>query len=66
MYNKEIRDMQQEELELWFLNKSVQKQIKGLPEDFTFDLMVHIELGTWYNIVRDITVFSEVKESWQE
>jgi hypothetical protein len=66
MYDQEIRDMQQEELELWFLNKSVQKQIKGLPKDFTFDLMAHIELGTWYNIVRDITVFSEVKESWQE
>jgi len=66
MISQEIMREMQWELEMFLLNKSCDRQLKGFPEDFVFDMMLNIELGTWFNILSEVGIYSEVKKVYDE
>jgi len=61
MISEEMIRMMQDELETFLLWKACDRHLKGLPEDFVFDMMLNIELGSWFNILVDVVKYSEVK-----
>jgi len=47
----------QTELELHLLNENCNRRLSALPEDYVFELMLHLSMGTWFNLLH--TIISE-------